>query len=80
MNLIRDKVAGLDIHRDTVVACCRVHYQGRRVVLTKSPTFPTRFTLVFDLTVSCHNDSVGRVVETMLTRSVADEPSGATDN
>jgi len=35
MKLIRDKVAGLDIHRDTVVACCRVHHQGRRVAVTK---------------------------------------------
>ena len=40
MKLIRDKVAGLDIHRDTVVACCRVHHQGRRVALTKG-TFAT---------------------------------------
>jgi transposase len=40
MKLIRDKVAGLDIHRDTVVACCRVHHEGRRVALTKG-TFAT---------------------------------------
>lgn len=40
MKLIRDKVAGLNIHRDTVVACCRVHHQGRRVALTKG-TFAT---------------------------------------
>ena len=33
-------LAGLDIHRDTVVACCRVHHQGRRVALTKG-TFAT---------------------------------------
>ena len=24
MKRIRDRVAGLDVHRDTVVACCRV--------------------------------------------------------
>jgi hypothetical protein len=24
MKQIRDRVAGLDVHRDTVVACCRV--------------------------------------------------------
>jgi transposase len=40
MKLIRDKVAGLDIHRDTVVACCRFHHQGRRVALTMG-TFAT---------------------------------------
>lgn len=40
MKLIREKVAGLDIHRDTVVACCRVHHQGQRVDLAKG-TFAT---------------------------------------
>lgn len=31
MKLIRDKVAGLDVHRDAVVDCCRVPVaaQGR---------------------------------------------------
>ena len=35
MNQIRDKVAGLDVHRDTVVACCRVQRSGRAVAVTK---------------------------------------------
>src|SRR5665213_339156 len=34
MKQIRDKVAGLDVHRDTVVACCRVQH-GRSVAVTK---------------------------------------------
>jgi transposase len=33
---IRDKVAGLDVHRDTVVACCRVRQSGRSVAITKA--------------------------------------------
>jgi transposase len=32
---IRDKVAGLDVHRDTVVACCRVGQPDRSVDVTK---------------------------------------------
>lgn len=39
METIRDRVAGLDVHRDTVVACCRL-VVGRRVKTVKG-TFTT---------------------------------------
>jgi hypothetical protein len=32
---IRDRVGGLDVHRDTVVACCRVVQPDRSVEVTK---------------------------------------------
>lgn len=32
---IRDKVAGLDVHRDTVVACCRVQRSNHAIEVTK---------------------------------------------
>ncbi|MGH3536669.1 MAG: IS110 family transposase [Acidimicrobiales bacterium] len=35
MKQIRDKVGGLDVHRDTVVACCRVVQPDRSVEVTK---------------------------------------------
>jgi transposase len=35
MKLIRDKVAGLDVHRDTVVACCRLPGPRGGVNMTK---------------------------------------------
>jgi transposase len=35
MKQIRDSVAGLDVHRDTVVACCRVTGPNRSVEVTK---------------------------------------------
>ena len=35
MKELRDKVAGLDVHRDTVVACCRIRQSGRSVAITK---------------------------------------------
>jgi transposase len=35
MKQIRDSVAGLDVHRDTVVACCRVAGPNRSVDVTK---------------------------------------------
>lgn len=35
MKQIRDKVAGLDVHRDTVVACCRVQQSNRSIEVTK---------------------------------------------
>lgn len=35
MKQIRDSVAGLDVHRDTVVACCRVNGPDRSVEVTK---------------------------------------------
>ena len=40
MKQIRDKVAGLDVHRDTVVACCRIEDSKRHIKLTKR-TFGT---------------------------------------
>lgn len=40
MKQIRDSVAGLDVHRDTVVACCRVNGPDRSVEVTKK-TFST---------------------------------------
>jgi transposase len=33
---IRDKVAGLDVHRDTVVACARIVEPDRSVTVAKS--------------------------------------------
>ena len=39
MKRIRDRVAGLDIHRDTVVACCRV--TGPTEIEATKETFPT---------------------------------------
>ena len=35
MKRIRNKVAGLDVHRDTVVACCQVQQPDRSVEVTK---------------------------------------------
>ena len=35
MKQIRDKVAGLDVHRDTVVACCRIQQPDRSIDVTK---------------------------------------------
>jgi transposase len=45
---IRDKVAGLDVHRDTVVACCRVQQRGRALAITKG-SFATTATGLADL-------------------------------
>jgi transposase len=36
MKRIRDKVAGLDVHRDSVVACARVVEVDRSVTVTKA--------------------------------------------
>lgn len=36
MKQIRDKVGGLDVHRDTVVACCRVQDPDGSVTVTKA--------------------------------------------
>jgi transposase len=36
MKQIRDKVGGLDVHRDTVVACCRIQAPDRSVEVTKA--------------------------------------------
>ena len=42
MKRIRDRVAGLDVHRDTVVACCRVVDPDGEVVVTKQSFTTTR--------------------------------------
>jgi transposase len=43
---IRDRVAGLDVHRDSVVACCRVREPGGEVELSKACFSTTRAGLV----------------------------------
>ena len=47
MKQIRDHVAGLDVHRDTVVACCRVQ-RSRSIDVTKK-TFVTTSSGLVDL-------------------------------
>jgi hypothetical protein len=47
LETIRDKVAGLDVHRDRVVACCRV-VVGHRVKTTKQ-SFSTMSAGIADL-------------------------------
>jgi transposase len=42
MKRIRDRVAGLDVHRDTVVACCRVVEPDGEVAVTKQTFATTR--------------------------------------
>ncbi len=42
MKRIRDRVAGLDVHRDTVVACCRVVAPDGEVEITKQSFATTR--------------------------------------
>jgi len=42
MRRIRDRVAGLDVHRDTVVACCRVVEADGEVAVTKESFATTR--------------------------------------
>ena len=48
MKQIRDRVAGLDVHRDTVVACCRVVGPQRSVEVTKQ-SFSTTATGLAEL-------------------------------
>ena len=50
MKRIRDCVAGLDVHRDTVVACCRVVGPDGEVEVTKQ-SFPTTRKGLGELTV-----------------------------
>jgi len=38
MKRIRDQVAGLDVHRDTVVACCRLTDPDGSIETTKYPS------------------------------------------
>ncbi len=40
MKQIRDRVAGLDVHRDNVVACCRVQEPDGQIEVRKR-SFPT---------------------------------------
>ena len=42
MKRIRDRVAGLDVHRDTVVACCRIVDRGGSVEVSKRQFSTTR--------------------------------------
>jgi transposase len=42
MKQIRDRVAGLDVHRDSVVACCRVREPGGEVEVSKRSFATTR--------------------------------------
>jgi len=42
MKRIRDRVAGLDVHRDTVVACCRIVEPDGEVQVTKNTFATTR--------------------------------------
>src|SRR5487761_1841266 len=42
MKRIRDRVAGLDVHRDTVVACCRVVAPSGEAEVTKQSFATTR--------------------------------------
>lgn len=42
MKRIRDRVAGLDVHRDSVVACCRVVQSNGEVEVTKASFSTTR--------------------------------------
>ena len=60
MNQIRDKVAGLDVHRDTVVACCRVQRRGRAAAITKR-SFSTTTTGLADLAAWLTESAVSTV-------------------
>jgi transposase len=42
MKQIRDRVAGLDVHRDSVVACCRVREPGGGIELSRQRFATTR--------------------------------------
>ena len=42
MKRIRDRVAGLDVHRDTVVACCRIVAPNGEAEVTKQSFATTR--------------------------------------
>lgn len=42
MKRIRDRVAGLDVHRDSVVACCRIAGPDGEVEVTKERFATTR--------------------------------------
>ena len=59
MKHIRDKVAGLDIHRDSVVACCRI--EGPSGVEVNKETFPTTQAGLTDLAAFIHESGVSTV-------------------
>jgi hypothetical protein len=42
MKRIRDRVAGIDVHRDRVVACCRVVDSDGEVEVTRQSLATTR--------------------------------------
>jgi transposase len=60
MKEIRDKVAGLDVHRDTMVACCRIQQRGRAVAITKR-SFATTSIGLTDLSAWLTESSVTTV-------------------
>ncbi len=60
MKRIRDRVAGLDVHRDTVVACCRVVDRSGEVEVTKQSFATTRKGLG-ELAVFLSDAAVGTV-------------------
>lgn len=59
MKQIRDRVAGLDVHRDTVVACCRIQ-EPNAIELSKE-TFPTTQTGLINLAAFLHKAGVTTV-------------------
>ena len=60
MKQIRDRVAGLDIHRDTVVACCRIE-EPTGIEISKK-TFPTTRAGLIDLVAFLSEAGVTTVV------------------
>ena len=60
MKRIRDRVAGLDIHRDTVVACCRVVDPDGSVHVSKK-TFATTRKGLSELVGFCSDEGVETV-------------------
>lgn len=60
MKQIRDSVAGLDVHRDTVVACCRVNGPDRSVEVTKR-SFSTTASGLGELAAWLSDAGVGTV-------------------
>ncbi len=59
MKQIRDRVAGLDVHRDTVVACCRIE-EPTGIEISKK-TFPTTQAGLTDLAAFIHESGVSTV-------------------
>ena len=59
MKQIRNRVAGLDIHRDTVVACCRI--QGPGDIEMSKETFPTTQGGLLNLAAFLHETGVTTV-------------------